>query len=277
VGPRHTWAKLAAVAGCLLLLFVTLYPAPHRVSAPFVLQPQERQLVVAPFDGYLKAVHVEPGDRVVPGRTLLAELETAELRLQLAEKLAARVQHLKEADLARREGKTAEVQIAEAEAERAAAEIALLEHQIDKASLRSPLAGVVQEGDHKRKTGGAVSKGEVLFEVAPPDVLKAELRVPEDRVAELRVGQRGELAAAAQPGLYVPFIIEKIEPKAEVLDGQNVFRVWATLEAGGDGHAHGFRGKPGMEGVAKVEVGTTNYLWVWTHEAIEWVRMKLWI
>ena len=33
---------------------------------------------------------------------------------------------------------------------------------------------------------------------------------------------------------------------------------------------------PGVEGVAKVVVGERRLIWIWTHEAVEWLRLKLW-
>lgn len=273
VGPRNTWAKVLAIVGSASLVAVCVIDGPHRVTGSFLVQAQERQVVAAPFDGYLKDVRVEPGEQILAGETVLAELETSELRLQLSQKLADQAHFTKQADLARRESKTAEVQIAQAEAQRVAAEIDLLQYQIDKATLRSPLGGVVLEGDRKRREGGAVSKGEALFEVAPLDGLRAELRIPESRIAEVLPGQRGELATAAHPNDYLPFTVEKIEPMAEVLDGQNVFRAWVRLES--PGAVNWLR--PGMEGVAKVRVGEATLVWLWTHEAVEWVRMKLWL
>ena len=271
VGPEHTWAKLTAVAILAAVLFLVFAEGRHLADAPFLIQAKERQLVAAPFDGYLKSVHVEPGDPVAADETVLAALETAELRLELSSLLAERMKYEKEAEVARRENKTAEAQIARAEARKVAAEVRLLEHRIERARLTSPMSGLVLEGDHTRKIGGAVSEGETLFEVAPLEGLRAELRVPEDRVAELQVGQRGELAAASRPGRYLRFVVEKIEPKAQVIDGRNVFRVWVRLER----VPRWLR--PGMEGVAKVKVGEARYAWLWTHEAVEWVRMKLWL
>ncbi len=270
VGPEHTWLKLGAVAGAIFLAVITLGRGADRVSAPFVVEATQRQIVSAPFDGYLKTVHVSPGDEVRPEDTELAELETAELRLQLARLRADRLQAEKKAAMERRSGKIVEQQIADAEAARVLAEERLVEHQIEMASIMSPMGGIVLEGDLKRRVGGSVSKGDILFEVVPTEGLRAELMVPEDRVTELAVGDRGELASAANPGDYIGFTVDKIEPLAEVVEAQNVFKVRATL----DRIPPWLR--PGMEGVAKVDVGRASFLWLWTRDAVNWVRMKLW-
>jgi hypothetical protein len=34
--------------------------------------------------------------------------------------------------------------------------------------------------------------------------------------------------------------------------------------------------RPGMEGVGKVEIGSRRLIWIWTHELIDWARLKLW-
>jgi hypothetical protein len=31
-----------------------------------------------------------------------------------------------------------------------------------------------------------------------------------------------------------------------------------------------------MQGVAKFDVGRARLLWLWTHDALDWVRVKLW-
>jgi len=34
--------------------------------------------------------------------------------------------------------------------------------------------------------------------------------------------------------------------------------------------------RPGMEGIGKVTIDRRRLIWVWTHEAIDWVRLQLW-
>jgi hypothetical protein len=31
-----------------------------------------------------------------------------------------------------------------------------------------------------------------------------------------------------------------------------------------------------MEGVGKIEIGPRRLIWVWTHDAISWLRLLLW-
>ena len=34
--------------------------------------------------------------------------------------------------------------------------------------------------------------------------------------------------------------------------------------------------RPGMEGVGKIVAGQRRLLWIWTHRAVDHVRLKLW-
>ena len=34
--------------------------------------------------------------------------------------------------------------------------------------------------------------------------------------------------------------------------------------------------RPGMEGIAKIDVGRRRLLWIWTHEMLDWLRLSLW-
>ena len=131
-------------------------------------------------------------------------------------------------------------------------------------------------GDLKKQEGGPVEKGKVLFEVAPLEFLRAELSVPEDRIADVRVGQEGELATASDPGKRIKFRVERVNPIAEVVEQRNVFKVRVELLEMDERTKD--RIKPGLEGVAKITIDTKrSYAWLWTHRMIDWVRMKLWI
>ena len=271
VGPRYTWAKLTAVAllaGVLALVFV---PGTIRVEAPFAFQAVIQRSIPAPFDGYLDEVRVDPDDRVEAG-AVLAVLDTAELRAERARLEAEGIASEKEAKIAVRDGKQVERQIAEARVASIEAQIAFLDWQIEHAVIRSPLAGTVVVGDLKQKLGAPVAKGDVLFEVAPLETLRAELLVEDHMIGDVSGrGARGQLAAAAYPGRKIDFEVEQIYPLAEVVDGRNVFRVRAELLTPQPW------AKPGIEGVAKIDAGQAPIGWVWTREAVNWVRMKLWI
>ncbi len=34
--------------------------------------------------------------------------------------------------------------------------------------------------------------------------------------------------------------------------------------------------RPGLEGVAKIEVGRRRLVWIWTHELFDWIRLWAW-
>ena len=271
VGPKHTWIKVAVLVAVGLLAFMIFGKGTYKVEAPFVLEPITQQVVPAPFDGFLEAVHVEAPEQVVAGETVMAELETADLRMQLAEARAERATYQKQAAAARRDFKTVEAQIAEAQADQVSARIDLLQRHIGQARIVAPITGRVVSGDLKKRLGAPVKTGDVLFEVAPLEALRAELAVSEEDVADLELGQEGELATAGFPGRHFGFVVERITPVAQVEEQENVYKVRVRLKRLDP------RMLSGMEGVAKVEIGERRYIWIWTRPIVRWVRMKLWI
>jgi len=271
VGSRYTWAKMLTILVVAALAFLIFAKGNYRAKASFVLEGIERQVVPAPFDGFIKTVGVEVGDSVEAHETALAELDTAELRLRLAEAKAEKAGYLKQMDAAMRDSETAQAQIAEANAEKAQAQVDLFEYMIGQARLASPLSGIVVEGDLKRQIGAPVKTGDLLFEVTPLASLRAVLHVPEDQITDVQVGQRGSLATASYPAQRIEFEVERINPIAEVVKQDNVFKVRVRLL-----EIHPWM-RPGMEGVAKIDIDQRPYAWIWTRKIINWVRMKLWL
>ncbi len=271
VGPTHTWAKVTAILVLAGIVFLTFGKGRFRVKAPFVLQAMYQQVVPAPFDGFLEDVEVEVGDLVEGGESVLGRIDTSELRLRLAASKAERHGYVKQEAAAMRDGETAQAQIARANADKTSAQIDLFEYMIDQAELVSPVSGTVVTGDLKREIGAPVKTGDILFEVAPLESLRAELMVREDEVFDIEVGQEGFLATASYPGERIKFIVERINPMAEVIEQRNVFRVRVQLL-----EIHEWM-RPGMEGVAKVSIGKRHYVWIWTRKIVNWIRMKLWL
>jgi multidrug resistance efflux pump len=271
LGHEHTWVKLMGVLVFLMVVFLATAKGDYRIKTSFALEAQNQQVVVAPFDTFTKSVSVEPGDRVEGGKTILGTLETSELRLKLAALKAEQLGYQKQMTASMRDRKTAEAQIAQAQSDKVAAEIRLIERKIAQADLVSPITGWVVSEDLKQQIGAPVETGKILFEIAGIDSLRAELYVPESSIANVATGQDGELASVGHPDQKVRFVIQRINPIAEVVNNQNVFRVRARILENLEWM------RPGMEGEARISACKKSYLWIASHRLVNWLRMKLWV
>lgn len=269
LGPYHVVLKLVTLALVGLVAFFAVAEGDYRVSAKTLLEGQILRAIVAPFDGYIADAQVRAGDIVLRGRQLAA-LDDRELRLEQLKWISQHQQHQKEYSQALAKREAAQVEILSAQIGQALAQLALLEDQLAKTHLLAPIDGVVVTGDLSQKLSSPVQRGEVLFEVAPLDVYRVVLQVDERDIDEVRVGQRGQLLLSAFPDTPLPFTVEKITPVSEAKEGRNFFRVEAALAD----PPSMFR--PGMEGVGKIEIDRRLLIWIWTHEAIDWVRLTLW-
>ncbi len=272
IGPKHTWMKLAAVACLGAAIFLVFAKGEYRVEAPFVLKATENRVISAPFEGYLEEATVEPGDPVEAGKTVLARLDTEPFYDELEDAQIARAAHLKEQAIAMSKGRTDEAQMAEIQARQAEVRMRRAQRHIDQATVISPIDGLVTKGDLKHLSQPKVDAGQVLFEVSPIEDMYAELAVPEDLVPEVKVGGTGVLATAAHPERPITFEVTRVSPVAEVVKGNNVFKVRVRLES-----LDRSRMRPGMEGIGKVNAGRRRYAWIWTRRLVNWVRMKLWL
>lgn len=271
IGPQYTWIKVAAVALLAVLIFMIFVKGPDRIDADFKIETQVRQIVPAPYAGFIDQVYVEPGDPVTANQTVLATLDTSELLAEQAKLVAQLETHEKEADIARHEGKEAEVQMAQARAKQTRSDMQAVKLKLARSKLISSITGIVLEGDLKDQLGAPVSRGDVLFQVAPPESMVGELYIPDNRISDLQVGHEGQLATSSHPDQPIDFVVESIFPMAEVIDQKNVFKVKVRLQNIPNWV------RPGVEGLAKVDVGRKPYGVLWTREAWNWVRMQLWI
>lgn len=70
--------------------------------------------------------------------------------------------------------------------------------------------------------------------------------------------------------MHYRFTVTRIVPISTQRDGRNYFEVEAAL----DDDAPLVR--PGMGGVAKVDIDERKLIWVWTHAMTDWLRLTLW-
>jgi hypothetical protein len=269
--PRRPWGRVLGALAVALLLGAAFLPRPLEVGAPVVLQPERAQIVTAPQDGILETSEVRPGDAVEGGVTPLARLATRDLELELAAARARAANDRREAAVARAAGQPAQEQIALLAARRAEAQLALIEHRIAQADIRAPADGLLVSGDLRRSVGQPVTRGQVLFEIALDGPLRAEILVLDREGAAVAAGQTVRFSLAAEPGRVREATIERVRPMAEFVQGRNVFRAVARLDAPDPAL------RPGMEGWARIETGRTTWgAWL-LREPVLWLRRWLWI
>jgi biotin carboxyl carrier protein len=268
-GPRHLSLKITA--GLTLVLFIGLFMAGSmfRISCDSVLEPGSSRKVVAPQQGYIAQAHVRAGDRVVKG-DLLASLDDRELIQEQRKWQSQHAQILKEYRKALSGFDRAQVAILRAKLAQAQAQLKLAGQQLDRTRLVAPFSGMIVKGDLSQNLGSPVTRGEVLFEVAPTDEYRVILKVDDRDIGRIHWGQQGQLKLSGISEKLIHISIDRMTPVSSNEGGQNYFRVEASMKY------HSDLMRPGMEGVSKIDIGRKKLIWIWSRPLIDWLRLFAW-
>ena len=254
-----------------------------KVSATGNLQPTNQVDVGSELSGIVAEVFVDDNDRVRKGQILarldLSKLEDAVARsrasLAVAEAAVLQAQATvaeARATLARfrqvaglsggkvpskTEMDTAEANLKRAEANEAStrasvsqarAELQSIETDVEKASIRSPIDGVVLLRQvEPGQTVAASFQAPVLFTLAE-DLSKMELQVDVDEadVGQVEIGQKATFAVDAWPGRQYNAVITRVGYGSQEKDG--VISYLTVLEVDNDDLSL----RPGMTGTAEI-------------------------
>jgi multidrug resistance efflux pump len=268
-GRHHLPLKVGVALSAVLLIWLSLASATFRISSDSVLEAEICRAVVAPQQGYISAAHVRAGDLVREG-DLMATLDDQELRLEQRKWQSQRAQLLKEYRKALAGSDRAEVAILHAKRAQAEAQLKLVELQLTRATLVAPFSGLIVKGDLSQALGSPVTRGEVLYEVAPTDEYRVVLKVDDRDIGLVSMAQRGELKLSGIPDKSINITIDRLTPVSATEEGRNYFRVEAVMDS------HSDLMRPGMEGIAKIEIGREKLLWIWTRRLVDWLRLFVW-
>ena len=269
VGPRHVIRKLVVVGLAAVITFFAVAKDDYRVAATTVIEPAIKRAILAPFEGYIADAPVRAGDLVREG-DVLCTLDDRDLKLERLKWRGQREQYVKQYQQAMALRNAPLAQIVTTQIAQAEAELARVDEYLERARIRAPFEGLVVTGDLSQSIGAPVERGHVLFEVAPLEAYRIILEVDERDVAQIVVAQQGHLVLAAFPHDPLPLTVAKLTPVSTTREGRNYFRVEAQLAETPT------RLRPGMEGVSKVTIDRRLLVWIWTHQAIDWLRLTLW-
>lgn len=268
-GPGHLSWKAGAAGLVLALLALLVWPVPDRVTANTVIEGRLRQVITAPFDGFIGQVAVRPGQRVVRGQ-VLARLDDRDLKLEQTKVRSERDQASGKLRQSMSDRDAPAMALAQAELQQAEAQLALVDAKLARAELVAPQDGLLVTGDWVQQIGGPVETGKEMFEIAAGEGYRVVLHVPDRDIARVKLGQTGALRLTGQPNESHAFRVSNLTATAGVQDGTNGFRV----EAEWQGEVPPL--SPGMQGIGKIEVGQSNLLTVWTRSSVDWLRLKIW-
>lgn len=241
----------------------------YKVSANATLEGAVERVVTSPEGGFIKDASARPGDIVKSG-VILAILDDRDLQLEKLKWTSKYKQVSNEYREALAAHDRSQIGILRAQLLQAEAQQEILEQQLKRTVITSPISGVIVSGDYTKSLGAPVERGQVLYKVSPLDDYRVVLQIDESEVSEIVAGMSGELTLSAAAEDRFEIEVVKITPVSISDNGINYFKVEASLASTPE-----FL-RPGMQGVGKISVGERQMFWIWTHKMTDWVRLKIW-
>ena len=269
LGAGYIGRKCVALLLSAFVIFLLFAVGEYRLSTDARIETSLQHVIAAPYDGYIKSSQVRAGDNVTTDKAL-AYLDDRDLRLEKLKAISEKAKLDRQYQEAIAAYDRASIKIIAAQTAQINAELSLVESRLARATLYPPFDGLVISGDLSQRLGSAVSKGEQLFQVSPLNAFRVILLVPENRIADVQIGQQGSLFLSALPQQPISFTIDRLTPVISDVDGGSYFNVEASLLTGD------IALQSGMEGIGKVVIGERKYADIWSRSFLEWLRLKLW-
>lgn len=264
-------ARLAVISSVLAVLLIIAgnIDGTLEIKAEAEVEGRQKQLLVAPHDGYIKEAFYRSGDTVKAG-DVLARLDDLNLVLKKKQQLASLASIKSQYQAALSERDRVKLARYRAQMEKAQAEIDIIEYKLSQQKLRAAFDGIVLQGDMSQRIGAPVKAAEVLYELAAVDDYKVVVYVSEYDLGELKAARKGKIRFTAFPDKIWNFSLLSVHPVSEIRDQKNVFRIEAKLDDENSDL------KPGLRGYAQISAAKHSLLWIWTRNTITRIRLWFW-
>lgn len=267
--PQRRTTRRWLGAALLALVFLAVAPLEYQVSGRARIEGAQQRVLSAPTDGFVKTVHVRPGDRVKAGDPLLDLLEEDQ-RLERERWSSQLAQHENAYAAAMAKSDRVGTATSMARMGEAQAQLALIDEQLSRGRMTAPFDALVIQGDLSQSIGAPVRQGDALLTLATTGQSRVIVDIDEVDIARVRQGQTGRLALSSLPWQGQDLEVVRIAPLAKAVEGRNIFEVEARLRQP-EGEL-----RPGLLGRADLTVGRMPPLWAWSRHAVERIRLAWW-
>jgi len=266
----------------LLILFgILLYPARRHIDGDCTLQALDRAIVVPEISARIETILVHEGDHVTKGQEL-ARLDTRRTQLDLDSTQQEMLRYSAEADRVRATGDEAGAQVAMLEVKVLQQQIKKLQADIDSATLRSPIDGIVMTKDLELRAGEVLQEGAPFAEIDDLTSwqLHAEINERDISTVEEAFAQKGPLDLTyilySQSAHLLHARIDsrsQISATAYPRDKDNVFLVTVDNPPIPSDIVGDLR--PGLTGRAQLELGREPLLITLSRKFYRWCQFRM--
>lgn len=249
------WSGRARRIAIAVALLVPLVPVRQSALAPAEITSLDLQMVSAPLEGVVKAIHVQPNQPVKAGQPLFSlDDTTLSHRLDVAAQAVA----VADAELQsarqnafRSDDSKAQLTTLQSRAEERRAELESIRSQLQRQTVVAPRDGVAVFADINDWLGKPVVTGERIMQLANPDRPAMLIQLPVADALTLEVGAPVSLFLTVRP--LSPLTGKLIETSYQAVptpEGVPSYRLRADIE-----NADTTLARIGLKGTARIKGG----------------------
>jgi hypothetical protein len=277
---RNRFLFKTALFTAIILGFL-LWPARRHVDGDCSIQALNRAIVVPEISARVETVLVHEGQHVTKGQQL-ALLDTRRLKLDLDGTEQEKLRYVADADRVRAGGDEAGAQVSMLEVKVLDQQARKLQADIDSATLRSPIDGVIMTKDLELRAGEVLQQGAPFAEIDDLSAwqLHAEINERDIAAVEEAFQEKGPLDLTyilySQSAHILHARIDshlQISASAYPRDKDNVFLVTIDRPDIPTDILKDIR--PGLTGRAKLELGREPLLFTLARKFYRWCQFRM--
>ncbi|MDB6155071.1 MAG: hypothetical protein JWL90_3524 [Chthoniobacteraceae bacterium] len=283
-GRKRNRSLLKLGVALAIIGAVCVYPKLDRVDGNCALVPLHRNTIVPEIAGRIEKVLVREGDHVKKG-DIIAQLDIRRIETELMTNEQERLRLQADAERSNGLGDVAGAQVALLQARVTEQNAKKLQTDLEAATLRSPIDGVVITKDIELHAGEFIQPGVNFAEVASLDKWELQVDINEKEIGRV---ERAVPNAKSPAPRDVNFILysqsahqlhssltqrEQISSAAYPREKENVFIVTLqniSIPADLQGAM-----RPGLTGRAKIDLGRRPLAWIAAERVWNWVQMRM--